>query len=390
MVEARRGCVLRDRQRRSISSLHDLETPPSQTVALVHDYLTQRGGAERVALIMTRAFPGAPLHTSLYEPGETFPEFAAVEVRTLPLNALAPLREHHRLALPLLAPAFSRLRIEADVAVCSSSGWAHGARAEARKIVYCHTPARWLYQQERYLRGRGLVLRGIAATVQPWLVRWDKAAAASADRYLANSSAVAGRIARIYGIEAEVLPPPPALTPEGPESPIEGLEPEFMLCVSRLLPYKNVDAVVQAFAALPEERLVVAGTGPDQAALRTLATPNVTFLGRVEDAELRWLYGHCRALVAASHEDFGLTPLEAATFGKPSVVLRWGGFLDTVEEGETGIFFETPTARAVSDAVRQLAALDWDGQVIQANVARFSEARFVERLQEVAGIGGGG
>jgi glycosyltransferase involved in cell wall biosynthesis len=163
-----------------------------------------------------------------------------------------------------------------------------------------------------------------------------------------------------------------------------------MLCASRLLPYKNVDAVVQAFAALPEERLVVAGTGPDQAALRTLATPNVTFLGRVEDAELRWLYGHCRALVTASHEDFGLTPLEAATFGKPSVVLRWGGFLDTVEEGETGIFFETPTARAVSDAVRQLAALDWDGQVIQANVARFSEARFVERLQAVAGIGGGG
>lgn len=361
-----------------------------QTVALVHDYLTQRGGAERVALTLTRAFPGAALHTSLYEPGETFPEFAAVEVRTLPLNALAPLRENHRLALPLLAPAFSRLRIEADVVVCSSSGWAHGARVEGRKIVYCHTPARWLYQPERYLRGQGPALRGVAAALRPWLVRWDKAAAASAGRYLANSSAVAGRIARIYGMEAEVLPPPPALTPEGPESPIEGLEPGFVLCVSRLLPYKNVDAVVRAFAALPEERLVVAGTGPDEATLRTLATPNVTFLGRVEDRELRWLYRQCLALLAASHEDFGLTPLEAATFGKPSAVLRWGGFLDTVEEGETGIFFETPTPKTVADSVRELAAQNWDGHAIQAHAARFSEARFVERIRAVAGIGGDG
>ena len=122
------------------------------SIALVHDYLTQRGGAERVALSLTRAFPGAPLHTSLYEPAATFPAFAAVDVRPLPLNRLGPLRRNHRLALPLLAPAFSRLRVDADVVICSSSGWAHGARVTGRKIVYCHTPARWLYQPGRYLR----------------------------------------------------------------------------------------------------------------------------------------------------------------------------------------------------------------------------------------------
>src|SRR5437588_3963985 len=121
----------------------------SLRIALVHDYLTQRGGAERVVLAMTRAFPGAPLYTSLYDPAGTFPEFANVDVRRLSLDSVPLLRRHHRLALGVLAPAFSRLRVHADVAVCSSSGWAHGAHVTGRKIVYCHAPARWLYQPDR-------------------------------------------------------------------------------------------------------------------------------------------------------------------------------------------------------------------------------------------------
>jgi glycosyltransferase involved in cell wall biosynthesis len=352
-------------------------------VALAHDYLTQRGGAERVVLSLTRAFPGAPLHTSFFEPAATFPEFRAVDVRPAPLNRLPPLRRHHRLALPLLARAFSRLRIDADVVLCSSSGWAHGARVTGSKIVYCHTPARWLYQTERYLRGRGAAIRAAAAVLRPALVRWDKAAARSSDRYLANSSVVADRVARLYGLEAEVLPPPPAITPDGPVEPVEGVESGFALCVSRLLPYKNVDAVVKAFARLGDEPLVVVGTGPDEAALRAQAPPNVTFLGRVSDAQLRWLYRESSLLVAASHEDFGLTPLEAATFGKPSVVLRWGGFLDTVRDGGTGLFFEAPTAKAIAGAVREARAHAWHDEAIRAHAKRFSEPRFIERIREI-------
>ena len=136
------------------------------TVVLVHDYLTQRGGAERVVLSMTRAFPHAPLYTSLYDPRATFPEFGEIDVRTLPINRLPPLRRHHRAALPLLAPSFSSLRISADVVICSSSGWAHGARVEGRKIVYCHTPARWLYQSDRYLRGRSQPVHTAADLLQ--------------------------------------------------------------------------------------------------------------------------------------------------------------------------------------------------------------------------------
>lgn len=357
-------------------------------IALVHDYLTQRGGAERVVLALTRAFPSAPLHTSLYEQSTTFAQFAAVDIRPLPLNRVAPLRQRHRLALPLLAPAFSRLRVDADIVVCSSSGWAHGARVAGRKIVYCHTPARWLYQPERYLRGRSPALRAAVGALRPALQRWDRNAAASADRYLANSTVVADRIRRIYGLEAEVLPPPPALLPAGEVEPVEAVEPGFVLCVSRLLPYKNLEAIVGAFAQLTEERLVLVGGGPDEARLRALAGQNVSLLGVVSDEQLRWLYEWSSGLVAASYEDFGLTPLEAAGFGRPSAVLRWGGFLDTVEEGVNGLFFDSPIPDAVADAVRQLRRRSWDVEAIRAHAERFSEARFVERIRAIAGVEG--
>jgi glycosyltransferase involved in cell wall biosynthesis len=354
-----------------------------ERVALVHDYLTQRGGAERVALTLARAFPDAPLYASLYDPTTTFPEFAGVDVRPLGLNRLAPLRARHRLALPLLGLAFSRLQLSEDVVVCSSSGWAHGTRALGRKIVYCHTPARWLYQPERYLRGRGPAIRSTLRVLRPALERWDRQAAASADSYLANSSAVAERIRQIYGIEAEVLPPPPALEPGGQTEQVTGVEPGFLLCVSRLLPYKNLDAVVRAFAQLPGEQLILVGSGPEAHKLRAIGGKNVSLLGAVSDAQLRWLYRESSGLIAASHEDFGLTPLEAAGFGHPSVVLRWGGFLDTVEEGGTGLFFDSPTPEAVADSVRRMRRHSWEADEIRRHAERFSEKRFIERLRRI-------
>jgi glycosyltransferase involved in cell wall biosynthesis len=352
-------------------------------VALVHDYLTQRGGAERVVLTLTRAFPGAPVYTSLYDPAGTFPEFAEIDVRTLPINHLRPLRRNHRAALPLLAPSFSRLRVCADVVICSSSGWAHGTHVEGKKIVYCHTPARWLYQPDRYLRGRGRAMQTAAGLLGSPLKRWDKQAARSANVYLANSTIVAERIKSIYGIDAEVVPPPPALTPDGPAEAMDGVQPGYFLCVSRLLPYKNVDVVVDAFIDLAGERLVVVGSGPEEQPLRLRAGEAVTFLGDVTDAQLRWLYANCRALIAASHEDFGLTPLEAAGFGKPTAALRWGGFLDTIEEGHTGVYFEEPTAVAVTGAVEHLLMPAWREEAIQHVAKLFSEEHFIERIIKV-------
>jgi glycosyltransferase involved in cell wall biosynthesis len=352
-------------------------------IAIAHDYLTQRGGAERVVLSLVRAFPLAPLYTSLYDPAGTFPEFGRVDVRTSPLNLLRPLRQRHRLALPLLAPTFSRLQIAAQVAVCSSSGWAHGARVSGRKIVYCHAPARWLYQTGRYLGHAGHLSRAGLAALRVPLEHWDRKAAAGATRYLANSTWIEREIARIYGIEAEVIHPPAAIDVDAPRRPLAGIEPGYVLCVSRLLPYKNVAGVVAAFARLSDERLVVVGDGPEELRLRATAGPNVRFAGQVDDEELRWLYGHARCLVAASYEDFGLTPVEAAAFGKPTAALRFGGYLDTVREGETGVFFARPEPVEIAKALGTLLGETWDEAPIRRHALSFSEERFIRRVGEI-------
>jgi len=350
---------------------------------VVHDYLTQRGGAERVVLSMLKAFPGAPLHTSLYDRAGTFPEFGDAAVQTFAIDRSNILRKHHRFALPLLASSFRRHHIDAEVALCSSSGWAHGAPVSGRKIVYCYSPARWLYDGDRYLGQHHSVVSKLVAGMRPSLIRWDKRAAASADRYITLSAAVRDRIRTLYGIDAEVLHPPPTLHAADARTPVEALDAGFFLCVSRLLPYKNVDAIAEAFEALRSERLVVVGSGPERHRLEAHAGPNVTFLGAVPDPQLRWLYGASQAVVAASFEDYGLTPLEGAIFEKPAVVLRKGGFLETVVDGKTGVFFDEPTPELIAAALRVAASTDWQRRDLSDHAHGFREERFVRRIREI-------
>lgn len=368
----------------------------TQGVVLAHDYATQRGGAERVALVMAEAFPSSPMYTTLYDPEGTYPEFAEVDLRPSALNRVGVLRRNHRLALPLLAPVVSRERIEADVLLASSSGWAHGYRGAGRTVVYCYIPARWLYQRDRYLAGRGSTFgdqarHALAGTslrmLTPALKRWDKKAARRADVYLTCSSVARDAVREVYDIDAEVLSPPPAMLPAGDEAPVPGVQPGFLLCVARLLPYKNVDIAIRAAQRLGGPELVVVGDGPDKARLEEIVdqdrSSKVHLLGRVRDDELRWIYRNASALVGASYEDFGLSPLEAGSFGHPSVVLRAGGYLDSVVEGVTGEFFDTLDPEDVADAMGRTLAQKWDPQTLAKHAAKFGVDRFVDRLHEV-------
>jgi glycosyltransferase involved in cell wall biosynthesis len=349
-------------------------------VSIVHDYLTQKGGAERVALQMVAAFPGAQLYTSLFDPEATFPEFGSVDTVTSPLNRVAALRRSHRAAFPFLPLAFSRMEVPGDVVVCSSSGWAHGASVEGRKVVYCHSPAKWLYQPDRYFSGSLRSVRPAVRVVRSPLRSWDQAAARSADRYLVNSEAVKEWVQDIYRIEAVVVPPAYSVEPEAPRRPVD-VEPGFLLCVSRLLPYKNVGPLVEAMADFPSERLVIVGRGPDEGSLRAAGGPNVTFLGGMQDDQLRWLYQNCVGVVCPSYEDFGLVPVEAAAFGQPTAALRWGGFCDTVVEGSTGVFFDAPTPSAIKSALIQLTKTSVDKAAIRKHAEKFSPEAFTSRLQ---------
>jgi glycosyltransferase involved in cell wall biosynthesis len=353
------------------------------TVAIVHDYFTQRGGAERVALALHEAFPEAPVHTSLYEASGTFPEVAELRPETSWIDRVGMLRRHHRLALPLLAPTFSSMKVDADVVLCSSSGWAHGVKTDGRKVVYCHAPARWLYQTRSYLSASGRLTGAAVRTMAPALRRWDRRAAADADVYLANSTRTQQLLRDAYGIDAPVVHPPCVIDAEGRREQVVGLEPGYFLCVARLLGYKHVDAVLAAFEQTPRERLVVVGAGPDFDRLRSLAPRNVVMLEQVSDDQLRWLYASARALVCASYEDFGLTPIEAAAFGRPTVALRFGGYLDTVVEGRTGTFFDHPEPALIAEAVRRAARTEHSSDVLRNHAREFSLAAFSETLHDV-------
>jgi glycosyltransferase involved in cell wall biosynthesis len=335
-----------------------------------------------VVLALSDAFPSATIHTTLYDPAGTYPEFAGRRVKVSPLDKVPGLRRRHRLALPALAAAVSTLRIDAEVTICSSSGWAHGFPTTGAKVVYCHTPARWLYQADAYLPGMPVAARLALAAMGPGLRRWDRKAAHGADRYIVNSTAVADAVWQTYGIDATVVPPPVSVDTAGDDQALAGCEPGFFLCVSRLLPYKHVDEVVSAFRLLPEERLVVVGDGPMAAALASGAPGNVRFVGSVGDAELRWLYRSCTGLVSASYEDFGLTPLEAAAYGKPSAVLRFGGFLDTILEGETGVYFQHPQPGDIASALRSLRDQRWSSARLVDHAAAYRPERFASHMRE--------
>jgi glycosyltransferase involved in cell wall biosynthesis len=365
-------------------------------VAIAHDYLTQRGGAERVVLAMARAFPDAPIYTTLYDPHQTFPEFAGLDVRPSRLNKIRYFRRHHRAALPLLPRTVTSMTIDADIVIASSSGWAHGVRSTGQKLVYCYTPARWLHQQRRYLgdhssRGTAIALK----VLSPWLRRWDVRAAQTATDYVTVSSVVQDRVHSVYGLPSTVLPAPRPNTDTRPSEPMPAVEQwlggadggrSFELCVSRLLPYKNVDQVVAAYADEPRRRLVVVGSGPVKPALQAAAGGNVLFLEGITDGQLAWLYRKSRALISISYEDFGLTPLEAAAFGKPSIVLRWGGYVETMVENLTALFIEVPEAEHVRHALEQLDAREWDVERIVEHAARYHEDVFVEHLRELVKV----
>jgi glycosyltransferase involved in cell wall biosynthesis len=346
------------------------------SVAIVHDFLNQRGGAERVVLDMARLFPTAPIYTLLYRPDSTYPEFEEFDVRT-PLIDRLPVDKRFRALLPLYPAAVRSLGVidEATV-ISSSSGWAHAVRTRptSTHVVYCYTPARWLYISRAHLEGR--LVRAAATPLFPALRRWDRKAARRPDRYIAISQHVRRRIQSVYGFDSDVVYPPVDVDRFTPRP-----RGERLLVISRLLPYKRVDLVVKA-ANQAGLGLDVVGTGPSLGALRDIAGPTVTLHGRLDDDSITALIEGCRAVCFPGNEDFGIVPVEANAAGKPVVAFAAGGALETIEEGRTGVFFHDQRPEAVLDALRAADALETPPDEIAAAARRFSPDRFRKSLLE--------
>ncbi len=360
---------------------------PQSEVAIAHDYLTQRGGAERVVLALHKAFPEAPIYTTLYDPERTYPEFKNADIHVSPLNKVKVFRQHHRLALPFLAFFSQRMKVPARQTIVSTAGWAHGFNFLGKSLVYCHTPARWLYLTDQYFGKTGIKgLTALFKQVRPFLIAWDKKSANDAGKYLANSSIIQERIRAVYGFDVPVLFPPYTIDNTSNQQPLDSLEDfmaedDYFIVVSRLLPYKNVDAIVEAFSLMPNRKLLVIGRGPQKQALENAAGENVRFASEISDAQMRYAYSHSIGLIAVSYEDFGLTPLEVGAYGKPTLALHAGGFLDTIEEGINGVFIERASAVDIVDGVDRMLASNWNSELIMQHVKKFSEERFIEMIK---------
>jgi glycosyltransferase involved in cell wall biosynthesis len=346
-------------------------------VALVHDYLTEMGGAERVVLALTRMFPDAPLYTSVYDP-QTCAQFSDRDVRTTLMQRLTRRKAVTKGLFALFPVAFRRLDLSGfDIVISSSSGFAHHVRVppSTLHVCYCHNPPRFLWQPEDYFRSRP-AMRRLLGPALSHLRHVDLAAAQRVDAYVANSATVAARIRDIYGRDAEVIHPPVDTSLYATTSERSGR----FLVVSRLLAYKRIDLAVEAAtrAGLP---LDVIGEGVERRRLERIAGPTVHFLGRQPDDFVRHALARCTALVLPGTEDFGLTPVEAQASGRPAVAFATGGALETVRHGETGFLFARPTPEALGAAMQQAAAYDLSAARLRAWAERFNEPKFESRLR---------
>jgi glycosyltransferase involved in cell wall biosynthesis len=353
-----------------------------QRMVLGHDYLIQMGGAERVVAALHRIFPHAPIYTSAVAPGRLLPDFRDAKIHRTWMQHLPGIDTHFKKYFPLYPLAFRSFgRLDAEVAVVSSSGFAKWLRFTPRTKVfcYCHTPPRFFWQTDDYLAGevRNAALRLAARAFIPALRRSDFRAAQRVDHFIANSQCVRTRIRECYGREAEVIFPPVEVGRFNVTSRDEG----YWLVLARLVAYKGIDRAVRAFSE-SGRRLRVVGDGPDRARLEAMAGPAVEFTGQLPDAEVKHQIEGCRALIFPGLEDFGIAPVEAQAAGKPVLAFGAGGALETVIDGVTGMFFTDPTSAGINAAIERFERMSWDPARIRAHAGQFAEARFAAALRE--------
>jgi glycosyltransferase involved in cell wall biosynthesis len=352
------------------------------TLALVHDWLNQRGGAEDVLETLVGMYPASPVYTGLYAP-RLMPDFYRQwDIRTLWIDRLPGIHTHHQPYLPVYPLAWGGLDLSAyDVILSNKSGFCHGLRHDSRSmhICYCLAPTRYVWQLDAYIAREGfgaLVDFGLRPLVAA-LRRWDYEAAQRVDHFIAISTEIQQRIKTYYHRDSAIIYPPVDTQRFQPSATVE----DYFLVVSRLIPYKRIDLAVQAATRL-NLPLKVGGKGRDLDRLQTMAGPTVEFLGYVPDSDLPDLMARCKAFIFPGLEDFGITPVQAQAAGRPVIAYAGGGALDTVIPGKTGELFHEMTVESLMAAMQNFDASAYDTRAIRAHAERFDTALFRQQITD--------
>jgi glycosyltransferase involved in cell wall biosynthesis len=349
-------------------------------IAVVHDYFTQMGGAEKVAEELMRMLPQATLHSTVALANCMPSGLAGVPVVTSWMQKLPWMRQCYRLFFLLYPFAVHSLDLSPyDLVISSSSGYVKGVRAsrDAMHICYCHTPMRWVWSFDSYSarESMGLVKRLLLPALIRGLRRWDEGASRQPDHFIANSRTVADRIFKAYGRHAEVIHPPIDLH----RFRVSDGQEDYYLVLARLVSYKHIDLAVQACNSLGR-RLLVIGEGPDRDRLEAGAGPTISFLGRLSDSEVEHYAGRCRALLFPGEEDFGMAPLELAAAGRPTIAYRAGGAIETIVDGVTGVFFDRQEPESLADAIQRFERMEWSPAILRRHAENFSVEVFQSRM----------
>jgi len=354
-------------------------------IALVHDWLTGMRGGEKVLETLCEIFPSAEIYTLVYIKGSVSKIIESKKIYTSFLQNFPNVEKYYRYYLPLMPFAIEQFDLSGyDLVISSSHCVAKGVKVgkNTLHICYCHTPMRYIWDMYDVYFGKdsraNFVTKILMKVLRKPLQNWDINSSKNVNYFIANSFNVKERIKRIYNRDAEVVYPPVDTDFFVPSSESKK---DYYLTVSAFAPYKKIDIVIEAFNKL-NLSLKIIGSGQQEDYLKYLAkNKNIEFLGWVENEKLRYYYQNAKALIFPAEEDFGIVPVEAQACGTPVIAYKKGGALETVVEGETGIFFEEQTPQSVIEAIEKFEKMSFDKQKIRNNALKFSKQVFVERIK---------
>jgi glycosyltransferase involved in cell wall biosynthesis len=351
-------------------------------LAIIHDFLNQYGGAERVVEYFLKIFPGVPVYTSIYFPDDTFDLFKSENITTTFMQKIPGIKKHYKKFFFLYPYAFRRLKLyDYEIILGSSSSYSHFINKckDSVHINYCYTPPRFLWETKDYLEGEKITALE-SVMIKPiicFLRKMDLKQSKKIDYYIAISEYVKNKIKKVYNRESAVIYPPIEIE----KYKFSKDKEDFYLIVSRLKGYKRIDTAVKAFNILGKKLLIV-GTGEDEVNLRKVSRKNIEFLGTVSDSELLNLYSKAKSLIFTGKEDFGLTPIEAQASGTPVVAYAEGGASETIMSGETGFFFNRQEPEVLLEVIRQFEKNRLDSVRCRKNAERFDFKNFKKDITD--------